>query len=110
MRFKVTWRLPGPKFDNINLFQELKSVVESLGQKSSDEDVEDMIKQLDVDNDGTVNFHEFINMMARNMLDETSRDEYRQAFDIFDENNDGFIRYRVSQKKLCSSVYANFSF
>ena len=52
-----------------------------------------MIKQLDVDNDGTVNFHEFINMMARNMLDETSRDEYRQAFDIFDENNDGFIRY-----------------
>ena len=51
-----------------------------------------MIKQLDVDNDGTVNFHEFINMMARNMLDETTKDEYRQAFDIFDENNDGFIR------------------
>ena len=76
----------------ISIFQELKSVVLSFGHKHSDEDIEEMIKQLDVDNDGTVNFHEFINMMARNMLDETTKDEYRQAFDIFDENNDGFIR------------------
>ena len=51
-----------------------------------------MINQLDEDRSGTVDFPEFLNMMAKKLNEDDKVGELRQAFDIFDENNDGFIR------------------
>ncbi|KAH7666126.1 calcium-binding protein CML protein [Dioscorea alata] len=42
---------------------ELKNVMMSLGEKLSDEEVEQMIKEADLDGDGQVNYEEFVNMM-----------------------------------------------
>eukprot|EP00029_Vermamoeba_vermiformis_P002959 TRINITY_DN13325_c0_g1_i1.p1 TRINITY_DN13325_c0_g1~~TRINITY_DN13325_c0_g1_i1.p1 ORF type:complete len:162 (+),score=53.64 TRINITY_DN13325_c0_g1_i1:128-613(+) len=42
---------------------ELKQVMQSLGETLTDADIEDMMKEADTDNDGRVNYDEFVNMM-----------------------------------------------
>ncbi|GFR41102.1 hypothetical protein Agub_g1747 [Astrephomene gubernaculifera] len=44
--------------------QELKHVMTNLGEALTDEEVDDMIKEADVDNDGMVNYEEFVRMMS----------------------------------------------
>ena len=67
-------------------------MIASLGQKTPQKDIDEMINQLDEDRSGTVDFPEFLNMMAKKLNEDDKVGELRQAFDIFDENNDGFIR------------------
>ncbi|EDO33580.1 predicted protein [Nematostella vectensis] len=43
---------------------ELKEVLDSLGEKLSEDEVGEMIKEADSDGDGTVNIEEFIKMMV----------------------------------------------
>lgn len=42
---------------------ELKLVMASLGEKLSDDEVNEMIKEADIDGDGEINFEEFKRMM-----------------------------------------------
>ncbi|XP_051860437.1 calmodulin [Drosophila nasuta] len=44
---------------------ELRSLYISLGSKMSDEDIEDMIREADEDQDGVISLDEFINMMPQ---------------------------------------------
>lgn len=78
--------------DGVITIDEMEEVVRSLGQLTRTEEVKDMIDQLDADNNGTVNLHEFLTMMGRKMTAGEEENELRQAFDVFDENSDGFIR------------------
>ena len=43
--------------------KELMQVMNSLGEKLSDDEVEAMIREADVDGDGQVNYEEFVKMM-----------------------------------------------
>ena len=43
---------------------ELKHVMNNLGEKLTDEEVDEMISEADVDGDGEINFEEFIKMMG----------------------------------------------
>ena len=52
-----------------------------------------MLRQLDGDGSGSVDFPEFLNIIAIKMCEDDSNDELRQAFNVFDEDGDGFIRY-----------------
>jgi len=36
----------------------------SLGEKSTDEEVDEMIREADIDGDGQVNYEEFVKMMT----------------------------------------------
>ena len=78
--------------DGVITIGELEEVVRSLGQVTKPEDVKELISQLDADKSGTVDFHEFLMMMGRKMVAGEEEDELRQAFHVFDDNNDGFIR------------------
>ena len=42
---------------------QLKYVMEVLGEKLTDEEAEEMIKESDLDNDGFINFEEFSRLM-----------------------------------------------
>ena len=42
---------------------------------------------------GTIDFPEFLTMMARKMKDSDSEEEIREAFRVFDKDGNGFIRY-----------------
>ena len=40
---------------------------------------------------GTIDFEEFLQMMAKKMRDTDSEDELREAFRVFDKDGNGFI-------------------
>jgi len=41
---------------------------------------------------GTIDFPEFLTMMARKMKDADTEEELREAFRVFDKDGNGFIR------------------
>lgn len=71
--------------------KELGTVMRSLGQNPSESELADMINEVDANNDGTIDFAEFLTMMARKMKDTDSEEEIREAFKVFDRDNNGFI-------------------
>ncbi|PRT52688.1 Calmodulin [Wickerhamiella sorbophila] len=71
--------------------KELGTVMRSLGQTPSESEVADMINEIDMDNDGSVDFPEFLTMMARKIKDTDTEEEVREAFRVFDRNGNGYI-------------------
>ncbi|KAJ5427821.1 calmodulin [Penicillium cf. griseofulvum] len=61
------------------------------GSEPSESELQDMINEVDADNNGTIDFPEFLTMMARKMKDTDSEEEIREAFKVFDRDNNGFI-------------------
>merc|ERR1712179_580458 len=50
-----------------------------------------MINEVDTDGNCTIEFSEFLTMMARKMKDPDSEEELREAFRVFDKDGNGFI-------------------
>ena len=50
-----------------------------------------MVNEVDADGNGTIDFPEFLTMMARKMKDTDSEEEIREAFRVFDKDGNGFI-------------------
>lgn len=74
---------------------ELSNVMQFLKNSVSQEQVEVMINQADIDGNGTVEFDEFLKMMARRKQqpDESKSldDQMREFFKVFDRDGNGFI-------------------
>ncbi|CAC5377258.1 unnamed protein product [Mytilus coruscus] len=70
---------------------ELGTVMRSLGQNPTNADITEMINEVDSDGSGTINFTEFTNMMGKKMENSNPVEDLREAFKIFDKNNDGKI-------------------
>lgn len=71
--------------------QELGTVMRNLGQNPTEQEVKNMIKEVDIDGSGTLNFSEFKFMMAKRMRSIDIEEERREAFRIFDKDNNGYI-------------------
>jgi calmodulin len=71
--------------------QELGTVMRSLAQNPSESELQDMIDEVDADHSGSIDFSEFLAMMARKMRDTDSEEEIREAFKVFDRDNNGYI-------------------
>uniref|UniRef100_A0A3P8Q8I3 EF-hand domain-containing protein n=1 Tax=Astatotilapia calliptera TaxID=8154 RepID=A0A3P8Q8I3_ASTCA len=63
----------------------------SLGQNPTEAELQDMINEVDADGNGTIDFPEFLTMMARKMKDTDSEEEIREAFRVFDKDGNGYI-------------------
>jgi calmodulin len=70
---------------------ELCVVMRSLAQNPPESELQDMIDEVDVDNSGTLDFPEFLPMMARKMMDRDSKGEIRETFKVFDRDNNDYI-------------------
>ena len=63
----------------------------SLGQNPTEAELHDMINEVDIDGNGTIDFTEFLTMMSRKMKEPDSEEEIREAFRVFDKDGNGFI-------------------
>lgn len=71
--------------------QELDTIIHSLGQNHTEAELQDMINEVDADGNGTIEFPEFLTMMARRTSHIDSEEELREAFRTCDEDGDGYI-------------------
>ena len=53
--------------------------------------IQDMIREVDVDHTGSIDFQEFVAMMSRKMGEKDYDQELRDAFKVFDRDNSGTI-------------------
>ena len=67
-------------------FQELGTVFRRLGERPSDKELKDMVDEVDEDKNGTIEFEEFLNMMAMRL---SNSDKILKVFKVFDKNDDG---------------------
>lgn len=71
--------------------KELGTVMRTLEQKPSEDKLQDMIKEIDADIDGTIDFAQFLSLIAREMKDHETEEELLEAFYMFDLDSDGII-------------------
>jgi calmodulin len=91
--------------------KELGSVLVSLGSNPTEAELQDLvsifgelliillnfnnlenkINAVDADGSGTIDFPEFLKMMAIKLKDEDSEEEIRETFRVFDKDGNGYI-------------------
>ncbi len=71
--------------------KELGIVMRQLGQNPTDGELQDMIHEIDVDGNGTIDFNEFLTLMAMKGQDQDIEEELLEAFKIFDRDGNGSI-------------------
>ncbi|KAM7158788.1 calmodulin-alpha-like [Molossus nigricans] len=85
--FKEAFSLLDKDGDGTITTKELGTVLRSLGRNPTEAELQDMINEVD----GTIDFLEFLTMMARQMKDTDSEEETCQAFGVFDKDGNGHI-------------------
>merc|ERR1712039_334838 len=71
--------------------KELGTVMRSLGQNPTEAELQDMINEVDADGNGTIDFPEFLSLVARKMKDTDTEEELIEAFKVFDRDGNGLI-------------------
>ena len=89
--FKEAFSLFDKDGDGTITTKELGTVMRSLGQNPTEAELQDMINEVDADGNGTIDFPEFLTLMARKMKDTDSEEEILEAFKVFDKDGNGFI-------------------
>ncbi|NXF13421.1 CALMS protein, partial [Smithornis capensis] len=71
--------------------RELGTVMRSLGQNPTEAELQVTVAQLDTDGSGTVDFAEFLALMARRPRDTDGEEELQEAFRVFDKDGNGYV-------------------
>ncbi|KAE9593620.1 hypothetical protein Lal_00036291 [Lupinus albus] len=77
--------------DGFITIEELGIAMRSLDENPSIEELKIMMKEGDMDGKGTMEFGEFLNLMAIKMKETEVEEELREAFRVFDKDQDGYI-------------------
>lgn len=83
---------------------ELGKAIQKMGQKLTEDDLKEMIKEVDSDYNGTIEFSEFVQLMESKMKDNDSEEEIFEAFKIFDKKGNGHIT-KNDIKNVMSSLH-----
>lgn len=89
--FKEAFSLFDQDGDGTITTVELDTIMQSLGQNPTEAELQDMINEVDADGNGSINFPEFLTMMARKMKDIDSAQEIKETFRVFDMEGKGYI-------------------
>ncbi|TMS35656.1 hypothetical protein L596_003015 [Steinernema carpocapsae] len=100
--FKEAFELFDKDGDGRITADELGTVMESLGQNPSRQELQDMVNEIDEDGNGTIELEEFVRMMSRKVLESENERELREAFQVFDKDNDGYISARELSFVMCN--------
>ncbi|KAG0492728.1 hypothetical protein HPP92_006126 [Vanilla planifolia] len=70
---------------------ELATIMQSLGQNLTEEELKSMINEVDDNRNGTIEFVEFLSLMSRQIKETDAEEELKEAFNVFDKDRNGFI-------------------
>jgi len=73
-----------------------------LGKSLSQNDLNKIIDQVDTDNSQTIEFNEFLTLMASETWSEIEKGEIIKAFAVFDRNKDGYVDADELRHALCN--------
>ena len=68
--------------------------MQSLGFEAKNQTIYQMIGDIDKDNDGSIDFEEFLDMMTAKMSDKDTREDIQKVFNLFDDDQTGRITLR----------------
>merc|ERR1712217_957537 len=71
--------------------KELGTMLNALGQNPTEKEVGSMMQDVEPDENGCIDFPDFLSLMARKMKDCDTEEELIEAFKVFDRDGDGFI-------------------
>ena len=74
----------------------------STGHNPSHKELKEMIKSVDADENGTLNFREFKTLMIRE-VNKGEMAKIRREFNAADKNNDGYVSVREARIALRNS-------
>ena len=71
--------------------QNLGRVMRFLGKNPSEAELRDMVEKVDADRKGTIEFHDFLNMMQTKKDYSDCENEINEAFRVFDKEGNGLV-------------------
>ena len=71
--------------------KELANAMESMGQNPTDEEINEMMREVDLNRDGKIDFDEFMAIMTKNSPETQTEEEVINAFRVFDKDGKGLI-------------------
>ncbi|KAH0617190.1 hypothetical protein JD844_029002 [Phrynosoma platyrhinos] len=89
--FKEAFLLFDKDGDGAISSQELGTVMRSIGQNPTEAELQEMIKKLDTNKNGMVDFPEFLTLLSVRMKSADSEEEIRKAFRVFDRDGNGYV-------------------
>lgn len=89
--FKEVFMLFDKDEDGSITMAELGVVMRSLGQRPTETELRNMVLDVDQNDNGMIEFNEFLQMMSKKMREGDSEDELKEAFKVFDKDNNGVI-------------------
>jgi len=86
---------------------ELKRLMETLGLKPTEKDLDEMMAEVDSDGSGDIDFLEFVTVMSRKVQADYTPDQLKSAFKVFesDDLNPGWVKTDVLEHAL--TTYGN---
>ncbi|KAL1808491.1 hypothetical protein ACET3Z_025481 [Daucus carota] len=91
VEFQEAFGLLEKNGDGCITVEELATVIRSLDQNPSEEELQDIITEVDADGNGTIEFVEFFNLMSNKIKEIDVEEELKEAFKVFDKDQNGFI-------------------
>ncbi|XP_053402127.1 neo-calmodulin-like [Mercenaria mercenaria] len=91
VKFREAFSLFDKDGDGTITADELGTVMRSLGQRPTEEELKKMMAEIDVDKNGTIDFQEFLTMMASQKIDSEEDADLKEAFRVFDKHKHGAI-------------------
>ncbi|CAG5127785.1 unnamed protein product, partial [Candidula unifasciata] len=116
-RLKEAFNLFDKDGDGFITTSELGTVMRSLNQNPTSDELQDMINEVDADGSGTIDFNEFLRMMSKKLKETDAEEELRQAFNsimdvkIYSSIRDTEVGSSIMDREVCSFIitYNGFS-
>ena len=81
--------------------KELLGVMRAMGQNPTEDELLNLVMEVDLDGNGTIEFPEFLEMMKSKAAEVDQESDLREAFKIFDRDRDGYIDMKELKKVKC---------